>query len=169
MRNILETSHLCLRKFSAADAPFMLRLLNEPTWIQYIGDRNVHSEEDARHYLENGAMRNYDQLGYGFYLVTHRETGEPIGTCGFTKRDFLEHPDFGFAFLPEYTGQGYAFEVSAAALDFAEEILQLKRVEAITTKDNERSIHLLTKLGFRFERTLMLEGEELFVFGMDIA
>jgi [ribosomal protein S5]-alanine N-acetyltransferase len=166
---ILQTNRLCLRRFTTDDAPFMLRLLNEPTWIEYIGDRNVRTLEDAVAYLKNGAMQNYSDLGYGFYLVMDRETGESIGTCGFTKRPVLQHPDFGFAFLPEYTGQGYAFEVAAAALDYAEEILQLKKVEAITTQNNERSIRLLTKLGFRYERTCVLDGEELFVFGMQIA
>ena len=166
---ILQTDRLSLRKFNKEDAPFMLRLLNEPTWLEYIGDRNVRSLEDAVRYLETGALQSYNEFGYGFYLVSDRHTDTAMGTCGFTKRPFLQYPDFGFAFLPEYTGQGYAFEVAAAALDYAEEILQLKKVEAITTQHNERSIRLLTKLGFRFERTCMLEGEELFVFGMQIA
>lgn len=169
MQTILETSRLRLQKFSVEDAPFMFRLLNEPTWIQYIGDRNVRSTEDAARYLQNGAIHQYKELGYGFYLVVHKESGLPIGTCGFTKRDYLDHPDFGFAFIPEYTGMGYAFEIAAAALDFAEEILQFKRVEAFSIPENKRSISLLVKLGFRFERSMQVDQEEVYLFGMDIA
>ena len=164
MTALLETSRLLLRKFTKDDAPFMLRLLNEPTWLQYIGDRNVHTEEEARKYLENGAIKSYGERGYGFYAVIHKETQQTVGTCGFVKRDFLDHPDFGIAFLPEYTGQGYAFEVTAAAMDFAEQMLQLKKVEAITTPDNTRSIQLLVKLGFRFEKSIFVDNEELFLF-----
>ncbi|HEY3386682.1 MAG TPA: GNAT family N-acetyltransferase [Saprospiraceae bacterium] len=167
MSTILETSHLIVRKFNIDDAPFMLRLLNEPTWIQFIGDRNVRTVQEAEHYLMNGAIKSYKDNGFGFYIVVHKETGEPVGTVGFVKRPFLECPDYGFAFLPEYTGQGYAFEVSAAAMDYAEQILQLSRIEAITTPDNKRSIHLLVKIGFRFEKSIHAEGEELFLFGKE--
>src|SRR6187431_2313641 len=135
MSILLETSNLILRKFNIDDAPFMLKLLNEPTWIQYIGDRNVRTLKDAEKYLVEGAIRSYKEHGFGFYSVLHKDSKLPIGTCGFAKRPFLEHPDFGFAFLPEYTGQGYAFEVSAAIMDFAEQILHLDRIEAITTPD----------------------------------
>ena len=167
MSLILETSRLILRKFTIDDAPFMLRLLNQPTWIQYIGDRNVRTLEEAQQYLINGSIKSYKEHGFGFYSVLHKETEAPIGTCGFTKRPFLEHPDFGFAFLPEYTGQGYAFEVTAAAMDYAEQMLKLNRVEAITTPDNKRSIHLLVKIGFRFEKPILVDHEELFLFGKD--
>jgi len=167
MSTILETSNLILRKFTVDDAGFMLRLLNEPTWIQYIGDRNVHTVEEAQQYLLNGSIKSYKDHGFGFYLVLHKEKGEPVGTVGFAKRTYLECPDFGFAFLPEFTGQGYAFEVSAAAMDFAEQMLQLNRIEAITTPDNKRSIQLLVKIGFRFEKSIHVEGEELFLFGKD--
>jgi len=165
MRGILETNRLLLRKFTIDDAPFILRLVNEPTWIQYIGDRNVQSLEDAQKYLTDGAISNYGSHGYGFYIVLHRETNAPIGTCGFTKRPFLDHPDFGFAFLPEYTGQGYAIEIAVATMAFAEEVLKMEKLVAVTTPSNKRSIQLLIKLGFRFEKSILENKEELFLFG----
>jgi RimJ/RimL family protein N-acetyltransferase len=168
MHTILQTSRLVVRKFNIDDAPFMLKLLNEPTWIRYIGDRNVRTLEDAEKYLQDGALKNYKDYGFGFYCVSHRDTGLPIGTCGFTKRHFLEHPDFGFAFLPEFTGQGYAIETAVATMAYAEEVLKLERLVAITTPDNIRSIHLLIRIGFRFEKAIIVEGEELFQFGTDL-
>jgi RimJ/RimL family protein N-acetyltransferase len=139
-------------------------LLNEPTWIQYIGDRNVRTLEEAQQYLIDGSIKSYNQHGFGFYNVLLKETHTPVGTCGFAKRPFLECPDFGFAFLPEYTGQGYAFEVSAATMDYAEQMLKLNKVEAITTPDNKRSIQLLVKIGFRYEKSIIVDNEELFLF-----
>ena len=168
MNSILQTSRLIVRKFTTDDAPFMLQLLNDPTWIRYIGDRNVHTIEEAEKYLLDGSLKNYQNHGFGFYMVCHRESGAPIGTCGFTKRDFLSHPDFGFAFLPEYTGQGYAIETAVATMAYAEEVLKLERLVAITLPDNIRSIHLLIKVGFRFEKAIIVEGEELLQFGTDL-
>lgn len=164
MSLILETSRLRLRRFNIDDAPFMLRLLNDPSWIQYIGDRNVRTLDAAQQYLLDGSLKSYVDHGFGFYNVLLKETNEPIGTCGFIKRPYLQHPDFGFAFLPEYTGQGYAFEVTAAAMEFAEQKLQLHKVEAISKPDNKRSIHLLTKIGFRYEKSIVVDEEELFLF-----
>lgn len=165
MHALLETNRLVLRKFTVEDAPFMFRLVNEPSWIENIGDRNVHSIEDAQKYLADGAISSYTTHGYGFYIVLHRETNLPIGTCGFAKRPFLDHPDFGFAFLPEYTGQGYAIEIAVATMAFAEEVLKMEKLVAFTTPSNKRSIQLLIKLGFRFEKSIMVEEEELFLFG----
>jgi RimJ/RimL family protein N-acetyltransferase len=168
MRGILETNRLLLRKFTVDDAPFMLRLVNEPSWIEYIGDRNVHTLEDAQKYLLEGSIQSYHDHGFGFYNVCLRDTGMPIGSVGFAKRPFLDHPDFGFAFLPEYTGQGYAIEVAVAAMAYAEEVLKLEKLVAITLPSNKRSIQLLIKLGFRFEKTVMVEGDELFLFGAEL-
>ncbi|MDZ4747910.1 MAG: GNAT family N-acetyltransferase [Saprospiraceae bacterium] len=168
MHGILETNRLLLRKFTIDDAPFMLRLVNEPTWIQYIGDRNVRSLEDAQKYIRDGSIQSYRDHGFGFYNVCLRDTQMPIGSVGFAKRPFLEHPDFGFAFLPEYTGQGYAIEMAVAAMAYAEEVLKLEKLVAITLPSNKRSIQLLIKLGFRFEKTVMVEKEELFLFGAEL-
>lgn len=161
MAVILETERLVLRKFGVADAAFMLKLMNDPSWLKYIGDRNVHSIAEAEQYLIHGALNSYEVNGFGFYIVLLRDTLEPIGTCGLAQRDFLESPDFGFAFLPEYTGIGLAYEVAKANLDFAGKGLGLKELLAITLPTNERSIRLLEKLGFSYDRSLDEAGEEV--------
>lgn len=142
----------------------MLRLVNEPSWIEFIGDRKVYTLQDAEQYLLNGSIRSYAENGFGFYLVLLKESGIPIGTCGFAKRPFLDHPDFGFAYLPEYTGKGYATEMAVATLAYAEEVLQLETVVAITTKNNLRSIQLLLKTGFNFKQLIQVEHEQLLLF-----
>lgn len=137
----------------------MLRLMNTPEWLKYIGDRKVYTQEDARRYLIEGSIESYRTYGYGFYLVVRKEDMIPIGTCGLTQRPFLKNPDFGFAFLPEYTGQGYALEVGSACLNFIRDILGIKQLLAITLPENERSIRLLQKLDFLFSETVQ-EGKE---------
>lgn len=161
---ILETDRLLIRQPTIEDAAFLLRLVNEPSWLQYIGDRNVHSLEDAEKYLLNGSIKSYETNGFGFGIVIEKETGTSIGMCGFVKRDFLDHVDIGFAFYPEYTRQGYAFESAKACMQHASEFLDIKKLLAICTQDNTSSIKLLEKLGFAVDRTIEVEGAELFLF-----
>jgi RimJ/RimL family protein N-acetyltransferase len=148
---VLETDRLRLRRLAPADASFISELVNEPSFLENIGDRNVRSEEDAVRYIQNGPMASYEQHGFGLYRVELKQTATPIGICGPLKRDTLEHPDIGFAFLPRFWGQGYALESAAAVMDYSRKILGMSNIAAITTPSNERSIKLLEKLGFKFQ------------------
>src|SRR3982751_3973205 len=150
--NVLETDRLVLRRMSADDADFMLGLLNDPSWLRFIGDRGVRTREDARAYILKGPVDMYERLGFGIYLTELKEEGVPIGICGLVKRDFLEDVDIGFALLPGFWGQGYAYEAASAVMEHAREALGLKRLVAITNPENPRSVRLLEKLGFSFAR-----------------
>lgn len=149
--NVLETERLILRHQTIEDATFILELLNDPSWIQYIGDRGVRTIDDARDYILNEALYKYARFGFGFYLTELKDGGIPIGICGLIKRDFLEDVDVGFAFLPKYRRKGYAFEAASAVMDYAQSVLGLKRIVAITSEDNHSSAKLLQKLGLHFE------------------
>ncbi len=161
---ILETDRLILREQTEEDAPFVLGLMNSPGWLKYIGDRNVRSLEDARNYIFNGAMKSYKQSGFGFYLVELKENNVPVGISGLVKRDTLEHPDVGFAFLPEYEGKGYGFESASAVMEYARSVLGLSTIAAIVTKDNTTSIKLLEKIGLTFKEFIKMGDEELMLF-----
>jgi RimJ/RimL family protein N-acetyltransferase len=156
----LETARLVLRRLCDDDAPFIVGLLNEPSFLRYIGDKGVRSEEDARRYLRDGPLASYGRHGFGLYLVELKESGQPIGISGLLKRDYLEDPDVGFAFLPRFWSQGYGLESAAAVLAQGRERFGLRRVLAITSPDNLASIALLGKLGFRFERTARPSEDE---------
>ena len=157
--SILETERLRLRQFSVDDAPFILTLLNEPSFLRYIGDKNVRSLEDARQYILNGPVASYERNGFGLYRVELRESGTPIGMCGLLKRDELPDPDLGFAFLPDFWGKGFAFEAAVAVLKDARERLDLQRLLAITSLDNDASIKLLERLRFKFERVTSVAAD----------
>ncbi|MGC3945036.1 MAG: GNAT family N-acetyltransferase [Chryseolinea sp.] len=148
---ILQTSRLNLRKFVPADAAFILRLLNEPSFLRFIGDRKVRTIDDARRYIDNRFIASYQNNGYGLYMVENKED-KPIGMCGLVKRDPAEDPDVGFAFLPEAWQKGYGYEAASAVMDYARNDLQLKRVLGITVPDNVASIKTLEKLGLKFLR-----------------
>ena len=149
---VLETERLILRHFNLDDAPFVLTLLNEPSFLQYIGDKKVRTLDDARQYITNGPRASYERHGFGLYRVELADSNTPIGMCGLLKRDELPDPDIGFAFLPDYWNKGFAFEAATAVLTHAREQLKLHRVLAIVNPDNDASIKLLEKLGLRFER-----------------
>lgn len=148
----LETERLRLRPFTTADAPFVLTLLNEPSFLRFIGDKKVRNLEDAQQYLAAGPIASYNIHGFGIMLVELKDTNIPIGMCGLIKRDDLPAPDIGFAFIPDYWRQGFAFEAATAVMNDARERLKLTNILAIVNPDNESSIKLLERLGLRFER-----------------
>jgi [ribosomal protein S5]-alanine N-acetyltransferase len=153
---VLRTARLRVRHLHIEDAPFILQLVNERSWLRFIGDKGVRTLDDARDYLRNGPLAMYERFGYGLYLLELEADGSPIGMCGLLKRDTLPDADIGFALLPHFWGQGYAFEAAAAVLDFGRRRFDLQRVLAITSLDNDNSIRLLQKLGLQFERLLEL-------------
>ena len=168
--NVLETDRLILRQLRVEDAAFILQLVNEPSWLRFIGDRGVKTLEDARGYILKGPVEMYRRFGFGLYLTALKEDGAPMGLCGLIKRDSLKDVDIGYAFLPRHAGQGYAFEAASAVLTHAKNDIGLPRIVATVRPDNAASIRLLEKLGLRYERTVQPGGDtpELQLFSMEI-
>lgn len=166
---VLETERLVLRRLTEDDAPFIFELVNDPAWLRFIGDRGVRTPDDARDYIAKGPVAMYARLGFGLYLVELKENRMPIGMCGLLKRDELEDVDLGFGFMPQYRGQGFAYEAAAGAMAHGWEVLGLKRVLAIVSADNHGSVRLLEKLGFRFERMIRLadDAEDIRLFALE--
>ena len=157
--HVIETERLVLRRLSTADAEFILELLNDPSFLRFIGDKGVRTLDDARAYVLNGPVQSYETFGFGLYLAALKDTLAPIGICGLLKRDTLPDVDIGFAFLPGYRGKGYASEAARATLVHGKDGHGLTRIVAITNPDNEASIGLLEKLGFKFERITKLTDD----------
>jgi RimJ/RimL family protein N-acetyltransferase len=153
-RLVHETSRVRLRELTGADAAFILELVNDPAWLRFIGDRRVHSLEDARVYITRGPGASYAKHGFGLWAVELRESSEPLGICGLIRRESLPHPDLGFAFLERHRGHGYAREAAAATVALAQERFRLKRLLALTDPDNTASRSVLEHAGLVFERFL---------------
>lgn len=162
----LETPRLRLRPLALDDAPFILGLLNEPSFIEHIGDKGARDLDGARRYLAEGPLAMYATHGLGLLLVESRATGEPLGMCGLLQRPTLPDPDLGYAFKPAHWGQGYALEACRAALAWARAERGLGRVLAIVSPGNAASIKVLRRLGMVEEgrRALTPGADEVLVF-----
>lgn len=167
---VLETERLILRQLTTDDADFIFELLNDPSFIRNIGDRNIRTIDDACAYIVNGPLKSYDKNGFGLYLIILKETNESIGMCGLIRRENLEDVDIGYALLPRFWSKGYAVEAARATRDYARDVIGLKRLVAIVDPTNEGSIRVLEKIGLRYEKMVQLSADdiELKLFGAEL-
>jgi RimJ/RimL family protein N-acetyltransferase len=165
---VLQTQRLTLRHFDLNDAAFIVELLNEPSWLQHIGDKGIKTSSDAERYIQDGPLAMYARLGFGLYLVELTDSGEPLGMCGLIKRDTLQDVDLGFAFLSRVWGNGYAYEAATAVMSYAATRLRIDRIVAITSQTNQASGKLLRKLGFTFEHLVAttVGGQDLMLYSI---
>ncbi len=163
---MIITERLFIRPFRFADAPFILELVNTEDWLKFIGDRGVKTLTDAEDFIKTGPFESYQANGYGAWLVQDKASKEPLGLCGFFKRDYLDWPDIGFAFLPEVYGQGYGTESAKACLDYGITQYQWPNIYAITSPKNSASIKLLEKIGLKCQKQFALEAEILALFAL---
>ncbi|WP_417462459.1 GNAT family N-acetyltransferase [Kordiimonas sp.] len=156
----LETKRLRIRPATLDDAAFALSIYNDAAFLEFVGDKKLRTVEAARDYLDENFIRSYRTHGVGLMIVELKESGEPIGFCGLVKRAYYEEPDIGFAYLPDYTSKGYGYEAARATLDHAMGSLGYKRIQALVSPANVRSIGLIKKLGLHYDRDEVLPGQE---------
>ncbi|MDG4946389.1 GNAT family N-acetyltransferase [Weeksellaceae bacterium KMM 9713] len=161
-----ETDRLILQPTSTSDAQMIFELLNSPKWLKYIGDRKVHSQEAAKDYIQHRMLPQLEKLGFGNYTVIRKSDQAKMGICGLYDRKEMEGLDLGFAYLPAYERQGYAYEAANKILEAGFNIFGYDKINAITSKENTASQKLLEKLGFQLHGTTQLpqETEELLLY-----
>jgi ribosomal-protein-alanine N-acetyltransferase len=162
--DIFSTARLSLAPLGLQHSPFIMELVNTPGWITFIGNRNVHSAADATAYI--GRIINNPKIKY--WVVNLNDSNIPIGIITFIKRDYLHAPDIGFAFLPQYSGNGYAYEAAHTVLQQLLQHNNNTHILATTIPSNEHSIRLLTKLGLRFDKEIEVEKEKLHVYAIAV-
>lgn len=145
-----ETERLLIKPTSKEDADFILELFNTPKWIEFIGDRKLKNIPESEKYIETNIVPQFERLGYGNYTVIRKLDGKKIGCCGLFDREGLDGIDIGFALLPVFEKQGYAFECVNKLKEAAFDYFNLKELYAITDKNNLGSQHLLQKIGLSF-------------------
>lgn len=158
-RPVLATDRLALRWLTIADAPFILSLTTQPSWLRNIGDRGVRDLTTAEGYVVNGPRASYAARGFGLWCMERPEDGTAVGICGIIKRDTMEHPELAYAVLEKFHGQGYASEAALATVRYAEEELGIARLSAIVNPENAPSIKILEKAGMRYEGPITMPGE----------
>lgn len=160
MDNIIQTPRLRIRRFTKDDANFIYQLLNDPSFIENIGDKKIQNHTDAVEYLEQGPIKSYQQRGFGFNLVSLKSTDQAIGMCGLVKREELVNPDLGYAYLSAFQGQGFATEAARAILTELSRSKCLKIVSAIASPANMASNQVLIKSGFKFQQVIPFKEED---------
>ena len=154
MKTILKTERLLIAEADHNDAEFIVQLLNSDTWLKFIGDKGVKTKKQALTYIDESLIGSYKKNGFGLYKLCLQPSKTPIGLCGFLQRDYLAHPDIGFALLPEFEGQGLMFEASRALINYAESTLKFECVLAIVLPSNGKSCRLLEKIGLQKSGTV---------------
>jgi len=155
---VLETERLTLQRLTLDDADFLLELMNEPGFLKFVADRGLRTTADAAQYISEKILPSYVLYGFGFYRINLRESKTAIGICGLVKRETLEGVDVGFSILKRFGGNGYIYEAAAAVMNYGRTVLGLSQILGVTAPDNRASIHLLEKLGLRFQRKIHLPG-----------
>lgn len=155
-----ETDRLLLKPVGKEDAAFILEMFNTPQWIANIGDRNVHTLEQAELYIATKMLPQFERIGFGNYIMIRKSDGIKIGSCGLYDREGLEGIDIGYALMPQFEKQGYAFEGASKMMDLAAHFFNLPEVVAITTPENIPSQKVLEKLGLKFVMTIQLPNDE---------
>lgn len=157
---LFETPRLRLLPVAEQDSGLLLAIWNDPTFIHYVSDRGIRTVEQAREAILEGPASLFEIYGYGPYRVARKSDGASIGICGLFRREFLDEPDLGYAILPGFRGEGYASEAARQVLVIAAVAFGLKRVKALISPANAASIHVIEKLGFRFERRCRIDDED---------
>lgn len=168
MKSVCETERLTIRQLNTDDVEFVVRLLNEESFIRYIADKQVRTTDDAVNYLRNGPISSYNNYGFGLNLVLLKGSNVPIGMCGLLKRDELDYPDLGYAFLPEFWSKGYAREAAESVLKEEMARYSLDVVQAVTLPDNLSSNELLKKVGFTLKGSMALYGSQNNLYEYDL-
>lgn len=154
----IESARLYIRPIQLKDAAFLLRIYNMPKWIQYIGDRNIHTASEAEESIRTKMLPQQAEYGYGNNVVSLLSTGEPVGVCGLYHRPGLDIVDIGYALLPEFEGNGFGFEAARALMDWVIETHGLTQIAGITIPENGASRYILEKLGLVFIEMRTLPG-----------
>jgi RimJ/RimL family protein N-acetyltransferase len=155
----IETERLRIRALTIIDAGFMMQLMNTPTWIKNIGNRNVNDKTSASNYIANNIINSYNINGFGLFLVTQKKDNQSAGICGIVKREGLTIPDLGFALMPNFEGKGIATEASKAVIKYAQESLRIVQLAGITKPENTASIRVLEKVGMEFKHMIQLPND----------
>jgi [ribosomal protein S5]-alanine N-acetyltransferase len=160
IENTIFTARLNVEKITLDDYDFIESLVNTKGWIENIGDRNIHSKNDAIGYIN----KILGTENFFYWVVRTKDANTPIGIISFLKRSYLENFDIGFAFLPDFTNKGYAYEAAKALLLTVSKLPEFNSILATTLYSNNNSIKLLTKLGFRFEKEIEIENAKLHIY-----
>lgn len=164
---VLETERLRLRAHRADDFAAIAAMWSEPIVYRHTTGKPLSAEEAWSKALRNAGL--WPVLGYGFWVVEEKATGEYVGETGFAdfKRDIQPPltgmPEMGWILVSRVHGKGYATEAVRAAIAWSDEHLAAERMCCIIHLENVASIHLANKCGFRESQRTTYKGHDVMV------
>lgn len=161
VQSFLTTARLLIKPLTITHDNFILELVNTEGWIKFIGNRNITSQAEAGAYIQ----RILENRNISYWVVKLKDNQDKIGIVTYIKRDYLEHHDIGFAFLPNFCKKGYAYEATKAVLNKLIREHNLSHIFATTVPENISSVKLLKRIGLAFEKEIEVEKEKLQVYG----
>lgn len=149
---VLETERLIIREVLETDEADFFEMDADPEVHRYIDNKPVLHHEQIRDIIRM-LRQQYADNGIARWAVTDKHTGEWLGWAGLKYfreplNGYIDFYELGYRFKRKHWGKGLATEASRAILAYAFQYLPMSAIYAITHPDNERSGHVLTKLGF---------------------
>ena len=145
-----ETPRLVVRSFAPSDVAAYSALVADPKVMKYLGVGLPLDEAQAKGYVAR-CIENERTLGFARYALDLRSADEFIGFCGFALID--GYIDLGYRIASRHWGNGYAREAVQTVIEYGFERLGFESIVATVYIENKRSIRVLEKLGFEFERS----------------
>jgi RimJ/RimL family protein N-acetyltransferase len=160
----IATDRLLLRKPTASDVTPMMEVHQDPEVMRFLGPYPVTLTTAWR----NVAMMvgHWEMLGYGSWVVMDRSTSEIVGRVGLWYPDGWPGVELGWTVKRSRWGQGIATEASRAALQWAWANLHVDHIISMIHPENVASIRIAEKLGESFQRSEVLNGSEVLVYGI---
>jgi ribosomal-protein-alanine N-acetyltransferase len=149
----LETERLLIRSFRGQDLNKYASIVADPEVMKFVG--GPQTIEEAKVYLDE--MINLSSTnGLGRYAVELKRDGDLVGFCGF--RPAGDYIDLGYRYSNRVWGKGIGLEAAKAIRTYGMNTLNMKNMEAGAAVENQASIRILEKLGFRYREELTFDG-----------
>jgi [ribosomal protein S5]-alanine N-acetyltransferase len=160
---LLETPRLLLRRWTFADRDAFRRMTQDAETMRFMHDSVPLSNAEADAALQS-TIERYAQLGFGDWAIVLRDSGNILGESGLGLIEGTTQIEIGWMLLPNYWGQGFAYEAASAVKTYAASQLALKHLSALVRPGNSRSIALALKLGLCETGRLVHRGHEMLKF-----
>lgn len=165
---MIETSRLILRAHHKNDFNAMLAMWSNDQVVRFIGGKPSTRQQTWARLL--GYAGHWQLMGFGFWAVEERSSGNFIGELGFAdfKRDLTPSiegiPELGWALTPTVHGRGYATEALTAALDWGKANLSSATSVCIISPENAPSLRVAEKIGFRETAKVIYNDSPILLF-----
>lgn len=160
MKRVIETDRIILRELEEKDTDRLAEIYSDIDVMRYIGRGIVLTNEQAKKSIENWT-KYYETFGFGNWAAIEKETGDFIGLCGLSWLEDKSDVEVSYLFAKEAWGKGYATETARAINEYGFSIVGLKRIVALVYPQNTPSIHVIEKLGMKYECDRIFFGDKL--------